>query len=186
MLETSNPSIDINALLDRIRKEVARHKQPAASEKESDRPPTLANGSVIHFGKDGNAEAFIRSGWSEAEAEHQWTDGREAEIHFEVAHTDADLLLTFSVSPLIGPKTVTQHVQAEWNGRLVGEWSIRKPGTYATIVWARHLQGSLRVHLRFVLMSAFSPISEGLSSDPRMLGLCFREFRLLPVSDLGI
>ena len=185
MLESNNPAIDIDSLLERIHQEVARQKGRVVQSDGMDRPASLAIGSVLHFGKNGNTDAHVRSGWGQPEPEHQWTDGHEAELAFEIPITKHDLILSFAVEPLIGGKTESQHVQAEWNGVLVGEWSIRKPGTYATIVWTRHLQASPIVLLRFILPDAFSPAAVGLSPDPRKLGLCFRELRLSPFSDSG-
>jgi len=185
MLESKNPAIDIDSLLERIHQEVARQKGRSVQTDGMDRPAPLAIGSVLHFGKKGNAAAYVRSGWGQPESEHQWTDGHEAELAFELPVTNNDLILSFAAEPLIGGKSETQHVQAEWNGVLVGEWSIHKSGTYATIVWSRHLQASPMVLLRFILPDALSPVALGLSQDTRKLGLCFREFRLSPFSDTG-
>lgn len=186
MLETANPLIDIDALIERMRSEVERRRTPTDDGVANNAGIRLISpGMIIRFDEKGNAAPFLRAGWSSAESEHRWTDGDAATLHFEIPDRPVDLLLSFTVTPILAPNITAQTATAEWNGVPIGQWTVDRPGPFHTIVWSRLQQESRLVTLCFRLPNALRPVEHNVGKDGRKLALAFRELTLRPTRDLG-
>lgn len=186
MLETANPLIDIDALIERVRLEVERRRTRIDDGIANNAGTQLISpGMIIRFDEKGNAAPFLGNGWSHAESEHCWTDSDAAILHFEIPERPVDLLLSFTVTPILAPDITAQTVTAEWNGVPIGQWAIDRPGTFHTIVWSRLQQESRLVSMCFRLPNALRPLERNLGKDGRKLALAFRELTLRPTRDLG-
>jgi hypothetical protein len=183
---SANPPLDIEALMERIRSEVARRRTSTAPESASESAHHYSPGTLLRFGPSGNAGPYTGSGWSHPEAEFRWTDGEIAELIFVFEKPPGDLVLSFTVHPFLGSGVEAQQVSASWNGVLVGEWSISEAKSYHTLILANISASFPRSLLKFHLPQSFSPLAKYLGSDPRRLGLAFHELVLRPARELGL
>lgn len=178
-----NPPLDIEILMERIRKDVALKRKSAAPAPES--TPRYVPGTLLRFGQDGNAGPYLGSGWAGPELKLQWTLGEVAELKFLFEKPPGDMVLSFTAHPLIGGGIVAQEVSASWNDIPVGEWNISEAKSFHTLILSHVVEQSPTCLLKFHLPGSFSPLSKHLSSDPRRLGLNFEELVLRSASDLG-
>ena len=143
-------------------------------------------GQLLSFGIGGNAAPHLEAGWGSAEPAFCWTQAEMADLTFKFAKPPGDLVLSFTVQPHLCPEVEFQEATALWDNTPVGSWSIRKPGTYHALVLAQVMSNLPTHRLSFRLPGSFSPLSRGLSADPRRLGLAFIELVLQPAQDLGL
>ncbi len=186
MLPPDNQPLDIEVLMERIRREVIQRRNQAAPAVIPAPSKRYAPGQLLRFGIDGSAGPYLGSGWALPEPGFQWTDGEVAELDFTFEKIPGDLVLSFTVNPLTGAGIETQEVSALWNDTFVGRWTIRENTTYHTLILAQSSENPLPAsRLKFKIPTSFSPISKGLGADPRRLGLAFTELVLRPAHDLG-
>jgi len=180
---SANPPLDIEVLMERIRKDVALRRKLAVP--KSDISQVYIAGTLLRFGQDGNVKPYLGSGWADPEPGLQWTLGEVAEINFLFEKPPGDLVLTFTAFPLVGGGITAQEVSASWNGKLVGEWTITEGKSFHTLILSHIVANSASGILRFHLPSSFSPLSQNLSADPRRLGLNFQELVIRSAAELG-
>lgn len=183
---SAHPPQDIEVLMERIRKEVARRRTTPPLGSATEPARIYSPGTLLNFEPNGNASSYTCSGWSYAEAGFRWTDGPVAEILLVFEKPPGDLVLSFTVHPLLGGEIEAQQVSASWNDVLVGEWSIREAKSYHTIIFSHISASTPSALLKFYLPLSFSPLSKNLGGDPRRLGLAFHELVLRPARELGL
>lgn len=181
----ANPPLDIEVLMERIRSEVTQRRTSTAPESVSASAHHYSPGTLLRFSISGNASPYTGSGWSHPEAEFRWTDGEIAELILVFEKPPGDLVLSFTVHPLLGSGVDAQQVLASWNGVFVGEWSISEAKSYHTLILSNISARFPRGLLKFHLPQSFSPLSRNLGSDQRRLGLAFHELVLRPAQELG-
>lgn len=59
-------------------------------------------GSIAHFGIGGNAEKYLRAGWSDPEEGFRWTDGHTAVFECYLSKPKTDLILKMTITPFLG------------------------------------------------------------------------------------
>jgi hypothetical protein len=140
-------------------------------------------GSSLEFLDGGGAPWFFGPGWSEPELQSCWTCAKSAELHLPVRPLQGKhLLLTSLVRPLVSAATPAQLIRVSVNDAPVCQWTVRDPGLLHAIVFERHFAGKNTLNLRFDLPNAFSPQSQGISADFRLLALAFHSLSLSPVN----
>lgn len=184
MLSAENQPVDIDELMAQIRAEVTAGKKRSNIQNRG-LSGLYALGQPLRFGQDGNAEPFQRSGWSVAESTACWTQDETADLVFKFEKSPGDLVLSFTAAPFLGGAIESQEVTAFWDNTPVGSWSIRQASTYHTLILTQAMREAPLHCLRFHLPGSFSPLSKGLSADPRRLGLAFSDLVLQPAHAFG-
>jgi len=160
-------------------------------------PPVIARytlGDRIDVGSSG-AEGYLLCGWSGAEGKNgekiseksgetfRWTDGRTAELVFELASVPErqPLVLQAKLEGFLPPGRVReQRIELELNGRSLATLNVnrRGPMEVAAAVAPDRTARINRLTLR--LPDAAFAARFGLGSDPRQLGVAVSWLRLGP------
>jgi hypothetical protein len=130
-------------------------------------------GTLISFGGANNSQAYRVSGWSQPEVGFTWTEGTTAVLRFGGLPTGESLQMKANLTGLTkAPQLVSQPVEVYANGQKVGDWNVidKKEYSVAIPAAANNMGGTLTIELR--IPKATSPKALGLSTDPRILGLC--------------
>ena len=135
-------------------------------------------GTRLSFTSAGNVCPYLGGGWSEPESELCWTDGTRAEVILPIGRVESDIILTARVSPHVSTQTPLQFVKISIDGVTLGQWTVRQSAAQHALIFNRYLKGKNSIRLGFELPNAFSPQSQGISADPRRLGLAFHDLVL--------
>jgi hypothetical protein len=133
-----------------------------------------ALGTVISFAVGGGAERFKVAGWSKAEPEFTWTEGKGATFSVEVPTGESALALRMKLVGLIHPPEVSyQPVEVYVNGQKVADWQVAAPANFtATIPKALAATKKLEIELR--TPKSTTPKALKMNDDVRVLGVaCF-------------
>jgi hypothetical protein len=136
-------------------------------------------GSVVRFGKAGNAGAFEGTGWAAADPDFTWTEGGRATLAIPVRAATL-MRLTASLTPLVDPRTrAVQRVVVKAGGRVVDTWNVGGPGSYSATI-PPELFGRSMLQLTFELPDAITPKALNGTQDSRLLGVAFGSLTLAP------
>lgn len=131
------------------------------------------------FGRNGNSLAHQGAGWSGAEPEFTWTDGRAAELLIPKP-TDGDYTLLMQHGVFVRPELPAQRVSVTLGNRMLGHYSADRNGEYSLQVPRSVLQEAPDpMPLRFDLPNAARPCDHGNSRDSRTLALAFQSVALV-------
>ncbi len=117
------------------------------------------------------AEPYLWYGWSSAEPQFRWTDGRKAAIIFALDEV-TDLALEIKLGPFLAPGRLDeQHLEVSLNGRLVERLVLRESAAaiYRLSLPKQMLRRENVLGLR--MDDAASPRLMGVSEDGRRLGV---------------
>jgi hypothetical protein len=140
-------------------------------------------GDAIDFKKGGNGSQYQGKGWSWPEEYGTWTDGDRADLILQLDQPPAGpLQLVLRGKAFVTPAWPRQDVTVLANDRQIGLWTFtgeptgaqRSAAIPATLLDSRYLKLSLRI------ADPRSPLSAGLSADPRRLGILVHDVRLSP------
>lgn len=140
-------------------------------------------GEPLDFRSGGNADEYVRSGWSPPEAGHRWSEGPRALMHLVLDEPPSrDLLLRVRARPFLGEgagdgELTHQTVTVRANGRRIATWEVGAVGWYEASIPADLVSGPA-LELAFEISDPLSPLELGLSMDGRALGLMVEEMRL--------
>lgn len=128
---------------------------------------SVSYGEPIIFSASGNAEQFIRSGFSMGESTHRWSDGHHAlmNIRFESPST-ADVQMKISFTNIIDGK---QPIQIYADDILIYQKEIQK-GEELVVTIPQECFDDASLNLRFNIPNAHSS-----GMDTRALGLDFEQ-----------
>ena len=185
MAAHTNAPLDIEALMDRIRSDLARpvKRRPIGQVPSIGAPYTLGN--LLRFGAGGDAEPFLGAGWSHAEDGFRWTDGDLAALAFSFERPPGELMLSFTARPLLAAGVTCQRVSALWDGTPIGDWTISDSKAYHALILSPEFSGNPVHVLEFLIRDAFSPSSKNIGADSRRLGLAFTNLALRSSHELG-
>jgi hypothetical protein len=138
-----------------------------------------AYGTKLMFGAAGNAGPYKLAGWNAPEAEGTWTDGNTATLSFKVPPSNGQIIFKATLAGFIKPPELpSQPVNVLLNGKQVTHWEIGGKGLVQMAIPGEYLrEGELRID--FIMPSAASPKSLGVSIDERRLGMCFYDLALV-------
>jgi len=128
-------------------------------------------GQVLDFGIYGNAARHKLDGWSAPEELITWTDGAQATLRFSLPLSKRDRTLHLRAGGFTHGTLSSQRVTISLNNHEIGELSVGEITEYTLSIPSKYLSGSEYDHLSFSLPDAASPVSLGLSEDPRLLGI---------------
>jgi hypothetical protein len=130
--------------------------------------------SVLHFGVDGKAGAYLRSGFSSLEECGVWSEGGRAVLRFEAEPSPGDVEIELDVMPFIAPGVARQRATIQFNAQPVGQIALRQAERVRFRIggaaWNREALKTIEVQFP----DAVSPQSLGLGGDARKLGWFFR------------
>ena len=149
----------------------------AAAETPKDEK-TYTLGSVVNFGAGGEAGKFKTSGWSNAEKEFTWTEGKGAKLSLTLAQGEAALTLRMKLVGLIHPPEVSsQPVEVYVNGQKIAEWQVAAPANFtATIPQKIAATKQLEIELR--TPGSTTPKALKMNEDTRVLGVACYELAI--------
>jgi hypothetical protein len=141
----------------------------AAENPQAEKIYTL--GSVIKFGAGSEAEKFKISGWSIADKEFTWTEGKSAKLSFILPQNESALTLRMRLVGLIHPPEVAyQPVEVYVNGQKVADWQVATPANFtATIPQKIAFAKQLEIELR--TPKSTTPLALKMNDDARVLGV---------------
>ena len=143
--------------------------------------PTYSLGSTINFGAKRGAERYQVSGWSSAEPEFTWTEGKSAVLQLDVPRSAGPLRLRARVRGISRSAAMPfQPTDVFVNEQKVAHWDVAGPAEFEAVIppEATATTGSLTIEFRIPM--AIAPSEIGSSGDKRVLGLCFFELRVTP------
>jgi len=120
---------------------------------------------------DPEAGKYLWYGWSDAEKDLRWSDGREATVVFRVNEV-RDMLLEIKMAPFISNREpFLQRLMLSLNNQALDPLTL-SDGAMKTypIKLSKKLLASQNV-LRFRFPDAASPASLGIGTDDRLLGI---------------
>jgi hypothetical protein len=139
--------------------------------------PLVQNPTTIDL-TDPEAGEYLWYGWSGAEKDLRWTDGREATVVFSL-NDIRDMLIEIKMAPfLANPRPVEQRLSLKLNNRMLETITLSDGvmRTYSAKL-PKSLLGSQNV-LTFELPDAASPLSLKVGTDDRLLGIRVGQIRL--------
>ena len=136
-------------------------------------------GERLTFNSGSGIEAYLASGWSTPEKARCWTVGPTAVLSLNIQSGAASaFLLRLECTPYVGSGVTQQTVTVLVNDEKVATWEVRATGWYEAPVAYTALQtGAITV--AFSVSHPTAPSSDGVTTDPRLLGLYVRSFEIV-------
>jgi hypothetical protein len=134
---------------------------------------TYTLGRKVSFGEAGDSERFRVSGWSHTEKEITWTEGNSAVLNFTGLPVSTSLRLKMTLAGFTNsPRLVSQPVEVYAEGHKIADWEVSDKADFQVFIPPNTVPqgGSLKIELR--VPKAASPKELGVSTDPRILGVC--------------
>ena len=131
-------------------------------------------GTVISFGANGGSERFKVSGWSKAEPEFTWTEGKGATLTVEVPVVETALALRMKLVGLIHPPKVSyQPVEVYVNGQKVADWQVAAPANLTATI-PKEIAAAKKLEIELRTPKSTTPKALKMNDDTRVLGVgCF-------------
>ena len=159
--------------------------------RKPDMEPRYEIGEEINFSDPFDSRCFMGDGWGETETWGVWTIGRTAEVILHLStEIEGRLVLKAFVQPFLGPtpRQLVIHISAD--GQEFARWSFGTDALganepkwrEATLPAYRRDNRRSPLTLLFTNDAPSSPLAEGISNDPRALGLGLRKLSLHAVS----
>lgn len=137
-------------------------------------------GTLLDFSAHGNASRHLVSGWSVAEREHTWTDGKLARLRLNLdTPPQEDLTLSIDAAALSPNGSRPQEITVTINKTNVAQWSVLHRGRFDARVPATAMARG-KALIDFHIGEPVSPAKQGTSPDQRELGLAVYSLTLQP------
>ncbi len=159
----------------------------ALSRTTPDMAPLYQIGDDIDFSSALDSGGFMRTGWGDTEPWGVWTVDRRAELELSF-HTKAGerLVLNALASAFFGKRREPVRVHVSVDGQQIAEWVFDAPKfrryqpQWMTAQLPPHTGDAADrvLKISFEIDAQRSPLSEGLSIDPRTLGLGLTQLSL--------
>jgi hypothetical protein len=128
-------------------------------------------GTIIGFSASGDSERFKVSGWSTAEQEFTWTQGKGAKLSFTLPQGESALVLRMKLVGLIHPPEVTyQPVEVYVNGEKVADWQVAAPANFTATIPQKIAAGK-RLEIELRTPRSTTPKALKMNDDERVLGV---------------
>lgn len=131
-------------------------------------------GTVISFAASGGAERFKVSGWSKAEPEFTWTEGKGGTFSVDVPAVESALTLRMKLVGLIHPPEVSyQPVEVYVNGQKVADWQVAAPANFTATI-PKEIAAAKKLEIELRTPKSTIPKALKMNDDARVLGVaCF-------------
>ena len=122
---------------------------------------------------------YLKSGWSQPEADFIWNDGDKATMKFllEDRLLNKDLKLTLDVVPFVTPKIQEQSYEIVANRTVVCSGSLSSEGNIEVTI-PKSISSEQELELVINIPNCDSPKNQGLSDDGRMLGIALKSIKV--------
>jgi hypothetical protein len=140
-------------------------------------------GTPIRFETSGNSAEYLGLGWAHSEDWGRWTDGERAVVRVTpVWDRTTDLIVTLKARGFVTTGVPRQDVDVVVNGAPAGRLSFDSFDVVERSIRLRPatVPKGATLEFAFLTKSARSPLSIGLSSDPRRLGIGVVSMALSP------
>ena len=135
--------------------------------------PTVAYGTKITFGQNGNAERLKDSGWSKTEEKFTWSEGTTSVLRMRIPATNDSIRLKMKMAALVRePELPFQPVEVEANGQKIADWQVGDTADFVAPIPHDIAKKGGELAITFRVPKATSPKALGLNADPRILGIC--------------
>jgi hypothetical protein len=129
---------------------------------------------AVDFTSSGNAQQFLKEGWSDQEAMHIWCIGRHSDMVIPAPLIEGDYQLEFKVIPAIWrPYIVAQKLDLRINGIFVESFVITEWMEITCRVPREAISGHGQLHLEFDHPISVSSKSMGFNPDSREVSVGF-------------
>ncbi len=151
--------------------------------------PDYRPGTKLTFGVSGNAAPYLAGGWSFAESDFRWNDGKEARLALPTRTPNSDLLLTAEVGGFVIPGKVSrQRLRVLVDEESVGEWVIDHRGfrERTLLLERRMFKNPANLVVQFETPDAVSPQAAGSGEDVRQLAFAIKSLTLSESKGQGV
>jgi len=136
-------------------------------------------GSKVGFGAGGGSERLRVSGWSKTEDKFSWTEGTTAVLRTKVAATKDSVTLRMRLSGLKKePELPFQPVEVSINDQKIADWEVGDINDFVVAIPHDMTSKGGELTITLKIPKATSPKALGVTSDPRVLGICCHELEL--------
>jgi hypothetical protein len=130
-------------------------------------------GARIDFGKNGDADRFKDSGWSDTEQHLTWTDGKSAILNFSGLPSRERLFLKMTLAGHVkSPQLPVQPTTLLANRRKIADWKVGQKTVYTATIPSDAVSNTGTLVLELRTPKAASPKSLRTGFDRRRLGVC--------------
>ena len=147
--------------------------------------PVYTWGEILTYGNKGSILPYLKEGWADPQEGVHWSVGNRAALHFQVDKTKGPIILEASLKPFLIPGQLeAQRIQIYANGFRVGDWLAFKDDfeVYRLEIAEEHVSQVVDLTIEFRTPDSASPVSLGIGSDVRSLGLALSWIRLKKIS----
>lgn len=131
------------------------------------------------MGSTGTLQNYAHGGWCTPERDYAWTDGKKANLVFDVPASERGLKFRMHLAAhLSSPTLMSQSVEVYANGSKVADWEVTQRGDYEAFIPAEIVAAAGGLLIQLKLPKAASPQSLGASADTRALGVSCWELQL--------
>jgi hypothetical protein len=135
-------------------------------------------GTIISFGAKGGSERLKVSGWSKAEQEFTWTEGKGATFSIEVPAVETALALRMRLVGLISPPEVShQPVEVYVNGQKVADWQVAAPANFTATI-PQKIAAARKLEIELRTPKSTTPKALKMNDDARVLGIACYELEI--------
>lgn len=150
--------------------------QPAPS---SAAGPEIIYNAKISFAQSGTSAPMRFSGWSKAEENFTWTEGKSATLAMRVPPTQNPVTLRMTLNGLIKePELPAQPVEVYVNDRKIADWQVGERAPFSALIPPEFTKSGGSLAFTFKMPKAISPKELGQGEDPRVLGICVVDLEL--------
>ncbi len=138
--------------------------------------PELQFNSKMAFSKGGNADAYKVGGWSQTEEKFTWLEGTSARLRVQLPSAKETVTLKARLAALTKtPELPAQPVEVYINDTKIAEWQVAETSEFTVALPNEITKSGGVLTIEFKMPKATSPKTLGLSSDSRILGICFHD-----------
>jgi len=160
---------------------VASCDKPSGSPAQSNAggKPQGTYDTPISFGASGTSATIKRSGWSQAEPQFTWTEGKVATLEIPITPTEGQVTLRMTLSGMIKePEFPTHPVEVLANDQKIAAWEVGNTAPFSAPIPQQLTKAGGKLTLTFNMPKAVSPKDLGKNEDTRTLGICVHNLEL--------
>ena len=131
--------------------------------------------TVLSFGGACSAKKYALFGWDLSDGPFSWSNASDAILYFAPGQTSEAVSVNMRVFPINYTKVQSQRMPVYFNGEKLGDFILTAETELTVEIPANKWNSGSPATLAFRFPDAASPQSLGVSIDPRLLGVGFRE-----------
>jgi hypothetical protein len=137
----------------------------------------------LDFSAGGNSKDYLRAGWSGAEPDFTWTEGKQSTVAITFAKPGDDYRIELLMWPFVVPDKLPQQTLTMWfSGILIGKFYLGPRQQLLECEIGSDLTQCGDGTLRLDLPNAARPCDLGVSGDNRTLALACKRLKLIRIT----